>query len=190
MSDKLTGTFKEFVKAQDSLTPLQKAVEKKEKILEWFLMERKQPNATVMLTVQELKLFVDAAKQLSALQIENEGLMLRSVAAMHIAEEEDYSSIPIDCPMLGEVLKLRQDRDSFKSTLESTRVENVKMREALIDELPTLVCSFTIYQHLPSCDSYNNPEKNWCGICKRRKRVNNTLSTTPPTNADNSKDVK
>lgn len=156
--DKPTGTFKEYVKAQDNLTALQKAVDSAERLkaklpLAWY-------GQLGLYFGEEL---LSAAKQLSALQTENEGLMLRSVAAMHIAEEEDYSSIPIDCPMLGEVLKLRQNRDSLKSTLEAT-LKTFDERGAALVALQGMLKSMTkerdeFREHLANVNRENQDNK-------------------------------
>jgi 3' exoribonuclease, RNase T-like len=48
----------------------------------------------------------------------NTVLVERSVGAMAIAEgEEDWEKVPITCPMLDAVAKLRRERDSFSRTL-------------------------------------------------------------------------
>lgn len=90
---------------------------------------------------------------LEALQAENEVLMLRSVLAMHIADgDESWEKALCDCPMLDSVYSLKlaleamtKERDErsrsvcrlmaehteLKEQLQSTRVENARMREAL-----------------------------------------------------------
>lgn len=96
-------------------TELQKVVERLENEMS---LEHHDTGSEIPCFRDDINKVLYVAKQLPALQKENEELMLRSVAAMHIAEEDDYSKIPIDCPMLVEVLKLRQSRDSLQSALK------------------------------------------------------------------------
>lgn len=51
-------------------------------------------------------------QRVKELEKECETLMLRSVAAMAIAEaDEGWENLPIDCPMLEAVVQLRKNRD-------------------------------------------------------------------------------
>lgn len=67
--------------------------------------------------------------------------------------------------------------EELEQQLSKLRIEYKKALKGLNDEISSLVCAFVISQHLPACDSYNNPYENWCGICKRRTKVALILST-------------
>lgn len=141
--DKPAGTFKEFVKAQDSLTALQNDIQRVSKKLA----------LGQQVFMGDLENILSAAKQLSALQTENEGLKAS-------LEASNSRMIELVC-----------DRDTLKSTLEATRRENAKMREALnkvFDEVEPTGKHFCL-------DCFNVIQK----------------ALTPLTNSDNSKeDVK
>jgi len=142
-------------------------------------------------SVQQDVICLKVPELVNATTKEREELMLRSVAAMSIAEGDfGHESLPITCPMLAAVKSLRENYNlahselgsyvskcgELQKQLSAATEQNAAMREAIQKELPeeNLIRS---NGHYGFC-SFTGQDPTKCQVCGQSARLRKAIQTT------------
>lgn len=139
--------------------------------------ELEKANEEYIQYAKDVKRLLLAVKRIPELEQQVKNLHQEQGAIRIACQRELDTPIAVDEDVLDLIGKIIDHHKAKEQDLSNLRTDYKKALDALNDEIPSLVCAFVISQHLPPCDSYTNPEENWCGVCKRRRRVNIILSS-------------